>query len=423
MLATDKQIGSCDEKGLHAVGNGLYLNVWHKNSKSWILRYQVNGKRHKKGIGSYPEIGLARAKEIAIEYQAALASGNDPAALEKQKARDNLIAEKRQTSFKDVGDMFFESMKDQWAINPKTGKRTQMDFIKSQLDNHVYPTLGDVPIGEINGLLVIDCCRKFYSKIPVSGKRIIGNIAKIFKWAQGNGYYDIERQNPADWKGLLSGVFLTPTAIKPKVPHPSVPYTDVGELFDRLSEPARFDSSDRVRALIRFILLSCSRVSEARYARWQDVDFDAMVWERPVGNMKRRWAHTVPLTPQMVAILKAQKKGKPGDLIFPNRNDPEKPMQNRLAHHLETFFPEFDTDVHGFRATFRTWAAEVYHRDSAYDRDIIEMCLAHKVGDATEQSYQRGQLLEHRREVMRAWNDFVSPPTLNLVPSKDQEVA
>lgn len=423
MLRTDKQIAAIHEKGSYSVSKGLYIKVEHKDSKSWILRYQIGGKRRKVGLGSYPKISLAAAQEIALDYQAGLADGIDPKAMQRKREQDRLATERREATFLVVATRYFDAMQDKWALNPKTGKRDQMEQIKRQFENHIYPALGHIPIAEIDGLTVIDVCKEFYNRIPVSGKRIIGNLSHVFKWAQGNGYYDIAKQNPADWKGLLNGNFITPHNVKPKTPHPSVSYEQVGELFKRLSEPANFAAGDRIRALIRFILLSCSRVSEARFARWQDIDFDAMVWERPLGDMKRRWSHSVPLTPQLVAILREQEQGKPGDLIFPNRNDKSKPMQNRMAHHLKTFFPEFETDCHGLRSTFRTWAAEVYRRDASYDHDIIEMCLAHQVGDQTERSYQRGQLLEHRREVMRAWNDFVSPPTLNLVPSKGQEVA
>jgi integrase len=372
-----------------ADGGNLYLQATIGKDdavhRSWVFRYELDGRRHDLGLGSLDTLNLAEAREKARGLRQQLLDGIDPFTARQQakKARlAKLAAEARAMTFKQSAEACIASHEDAWK-NAK--HRAQW---RSTLETYAYPVIGDLSVDDIATGHIVRVLQPIWKDKPETASRVRGRIEKVLGWATVRGFRSGD--NPARWRGHLQELFAAKTKLRPVNHHAALPYTDVPAFVAEL----RGRDSLSARAL-EFTLLTAVRTGETIGATWDEIDFAAKVWTIPAARMKAGKAHRIPLSDQAIKILTVVPRE--GEHIFPLSN-------MAMLELLRGMRP--GTTVHGFRSSFRDWAAE----RTSYPNEVAEAALAHTVGDKVEKAYRRGDLFEKRRRLMADWSAWCSRP-------------
>lgn len=382
-------VGRLREPGLHAVGgvSGLYLQVTASGARSWILRATIGGKRRDMGLGGYPDVTLAIAREKAREARAKIEQGIDPI-LERERALSALRAEQAQSmTFEGACRALIDAKSDEWR-NPK--HRAQW---VATLENYAYPIIGKLQVGDVGQAHVLNVLQPIWKEKTETAKRLRGRIEQVLDWARVRGFRDGE--NPARWRGHLDKLLATPSKIAPVVHHRALDINAMPAFMAGLHQRQGIAA----RAL-EFLVLTAARSGEVRGATWAEIDMDARVWTVPAERMKAGKEHRVPLSPQALALLASLPRIEGNELVFPA------PRGGVLSDMTLTAVMRrmgLDAVPHGMRSTFRDWAAE----RTNYPREVAEMALAHAIGNAVEAAYRRGDLFTKRAEMMAGWALFV----------------
>ena len=355
--------------GLHSDGNGLYLKVHKGGSRSWVLIYNFNKKRREKGLGPYPAVSLADARNKAREFQSMIASGVDP------------LAKGGDVTFGQVATELIESLKPGWK-NEKHGNQW-----RNTLETHAK-SIWSLPVAEVTTDLVVNLLQDIWVELPETASRVRARIERVLDAAKVRGLKDGD--NPARWKGHLE-VILPKRVIKARNHHPALPYEDVRAFINELRQRPALAA----RAL-EFLILTAARTSEVIGASREEFDLDARLWTVPASRMKAGKEHRVPLVERAVEIIR--------HVDFLGHERPFK-MSNMAMENLLRRMDRNDITVHGFRSSFRDWVGE----ETDFPRELAEAALAHQVGDAVERAYRRGDALAKRRELMEVWSRYVSP--------------
>lgn len=405
------QVKRLSEPGRHAVGGippGLSLNITDTGARSWIFRVTVKGNRRHIGLGSYPEVSLAEARELAHEMKRKISAGIDPVE-ERQAERAALaIEEKQRTTFRDAFDSFYEEKVQGELKNAKHVKQWQ-----STLTTYAFPFIGDKSVASISVEDILAVLRPIWTTKNETASRVRQRIEAVLDWSKAMNLRDGE--NPARWKGNLQQILPSPGKMQKENRYPAVDLDAIGEWFRVL----RNRNGIAARAL-EFLTLTASRSSEVRGALWGEIDLERGIWTVPAERMKAGREHRVPLSHEAIKLLKALPKFKDCPYIFPSpRNGQMSDMtlsavMRRIQEAEEREGRPGFLDPrsrrpavpHGLRSTFRDWAAE----RTTYPRDMAEMALAHNVGSDVERAYRRSDLLERRREMMEEWSEFMNMP-------------
>ena len=360
--------------GYHADGGGLYLQVTASGARSWILRYQIDGRRREMGLGPLALFGLAQARERALEARRMIADGIDPIEIRRQSKT------KPSRTWGEAVDDFITMRRVEW----KTGEQ-ERQWRQSLAD---YGPDAATPVTDVDMALVLDCLRAIWTTKTETATRIRSRIERI--WAAERVAGNVSGENPARWRGQLDVLLPKPSRVARVRHHSAMPYADMPAFWVRLCER---DSAAR-RALM-FTILTAARTGEVTGAQWGEFDLDAGYWDRPAERMKAGKAHTIPLSSAAVAILRTLPRSKPPFALSENAMLflLQKPKGFGLPY-----------TVHGFRSTFRDWAGET----TGHPREVIEHALAHQIRDKAEAAYARGTLVEKRRVLMDDWARFVS---------------
>ncbi len=379
--------------GYHADGHGLYLRVSGTGGRSWAFRYRRHGRLREMGLGGYPAVGLAEARQKAMEARQQLLAGKDPIA----ERRARLAAERGTITFQEAAQRYIEAAKVGWK-NPKHAQQWE-----NTLRDYAYPVLGRLPVHEIDTGLVLKVLEPIWTAKPETASRLRGRIEAVLAWATVRGYR--EGDNPARWRNHLDKL-LPQRGRVAKIKHfPALPYRRMGAFMAEL----RAQSGMAARAL-EFAILTAARSGEVRGARWQEIDWEGRRWIVPAERMKAGREHHVPLSDAALALLQALPRLAGCELIFPS---PKGGMLSDMAltavvrrmNAPEARWVDASGEpitVHGFRATFRDWAGE----QTGFARDVIEHALAHRIADKAEAAYQRGTLFDKRRRLMEAWSSY-----------------
>jgi integrase len=365
------------KQGRHSDGQGLYLLVSKTGAKSWMLRVQVHGRRRDIGLGSIAELSLAEARDKARELRKIAKSGFDPIA-----ARDK--AKVIIPTFETAAEACHEARGKGW-------EKRHADAFVASLKRHAFPRLGSLMVDSVDERDILAVLAPLWHDKPSAARKLRQRISTVLDFAKGSGWRQTgaprESLRPLLAKQRRAGNFA------------AMPYADVSELVSRLqSKPI---SAGRLALL--FAILTAARSGEVRSARWSDMDLERRVWTRPAEVMKSREAHPVTLSPAALMVLE---QAKPlgtlsGDLVFPGtRGQPLTDMA--LLKIVKAEAGPFT--VHGFRAAFRTWAAE---QMPTIPEAVAEAALAHRVPDAVVRAYQRATFLDMRRKLLDAWGGFV----------------
>lgn len=373
--------------GRHRDGEvkGLYFRVVG-DSRSWMLRVVIDGKRCDLGLGSYPDVGLADAREKARAKRTAIAAGINPLAEKRAKAEADRIERAKAKTFEDCAAAYIEDQKAGWK-NEKHAKQWT-----ATLETYAYPKFGKVSVASVDTALVLEVIRPLWATKTETASRLRGRIEKVLDWAKVSGFRNGE--NPARWRGHLDKI-LKPRAKVQKVEHhAALPYANIGTFMAELKKREGMSA----RAL-EFAILTAARSGEVRGATFDEFDLDGAspTWTIPRERMKADKEHRIPLSPAAVALLKALPTVEGSNFIFPA------PRGGALSDMALTAvlkrMDRNDLTAHGFRSTFRDWAGE----QTAYPREVIEHALAHQLKDKAEAAYQRGDLLEKRARLMDDW--------------------
>ena len=369
--------------GLHADGNGLYLRVGPAGSKSWILRYRHDGRRHDIGLGPYPLISLADARQRANERRRLLIDGIDPLG-QKRTAR---IEAAKTMPFKTCAQAYFDAHSSGWR-SPKHAVQW-----RQSMTDYMLPVLGDVPVQAVDVGLVLKAIEPLWRAKPETASRVRQRIEGVLDWATARGYRSGD--NPARWRGHLENLLPATRKVRRIEHHAALPYSEISAFVAEL----RRDTSMAARAL-EFTILTAARAGEVIGARWEEINAAERLWTVPADRMKAGREHRVPLSEAAMAILAKLAEKRSGEFIFPGAKAGRPVGDSTLFDLLKRL--NRDTTTHGFRSTFRDWAAE----RTAFPSEVAEMALAHVVGDKTEAAYRRGDLFAKRRQIMDAWAQF-----------------
>lgn len=376
--------------GLYSDGDGLYLRVKPPSAASWVYRYMLRGKAREMGLGSYPAVSLEAARDKAREGRELKAKGIDPIEERARVERSQALLEGR--TFRFCATAYIAANKEGWRNAKHASQWT------ATLETYAMPTIGDVPVSEIDRSRVIQVLEPIWTTKTETARRLRGRIEAVLDWAIAREYRTGE--NPARWKGALGKALPVRPKTKTLTHHAALPYANLPALFAKLGE----DSGVVSRAL-KFTVLTAARTGEAIAAHWSEIDLDAGVWTVPGSRMKTGREHRVPLSKPAVAILHRQRELTAGKgYVFAGR--PKKHISNMSMLMLLRRVGSDDITVHGFRSTFRDWVEE----STNYAGTVAEAALAHVVGDKVEAAYRRGDLFEKRRKLMAAWGTYCTSP-------------
>jgi integrase len=386
---TARSIQTMKDAGRYGDGTckGLWLQVSDAGTKSWLLRYMLNGRARAMGLGSLELVSLADARERARAARRLLLDGKDP--IEERKAQQlaNQLAAARSVTFQKCAERYLAAHEASWR-NPK--HRAQW---RSTLATYAYPTLGALPVASVDTQLVLRVLEPLWTKRPETAGRLRGRIQSVLDWATARGYR--QGENPARWRGHLDTLLPLRSKIAPVQHHPAMPYIELPNFMVELRGNASISAS-----ALEMKILTASRTGEIIGATWPEINSLGRVWTVPANRMKGGRPHRVPLSDRCMTILESLPRIVGCEYLFPGGR-PGKPLSNMaLLELMRGLRPAFVP--HGFRSTFKDWATET----TDHPRDIVEAALAHVIGDKVEAAYRRGDALEKRRRLMTDWATF-----------------
>lgn len=379
--------------GKYGDGDGLWLVVSpaatkadskkEPTRKKWVLRFLLDGKNREMGLGSFPTVGLADARERALEARRLARSGVDP------------IAERQ----RDRGIPTFGELSDEITDKLAEGFRNEKHKAQWRMTLTVYAKpLRDKAVDKITTGDVLKCLTPIWTEKPETASRVRGRIERVLNAAKVKGFRAGE--NPAAWRGHLDNLLPRQSKLA-RGHHAALAYQDIAAFMKRLRERPAIAA----RAL-EFAVLTAARSGEVLGASWEEIDLEGKVWTIPAERMKSSREHCVPLSATAVAIVEQMAEAKVSDFVFPGQRDGRPLSTMALEMVLRRMKVEGST-VHGFRSSFRDWAGNETH----FPRELAEHALAHVIGDKAEQAYRRSDALERRRALMDAWAAFCFPKT------------
>lgn len=376
--------------GEHAVGgvSGLYLLI-DGGSRSWVLRYVHHRLRRRMGLGSYPRVSLAEAREAAREALKLRDSGIDPLAARAAAREEARRALAQRITFNQAADAFIREHEATW----RNAKHAQQ--WRNTLATYAAPHFGTVALPDIDQAMVLRALAPIWKTKTETATRLRGRIEKILDWATAHGHRS--GPNPARWRGQLEHILANPDKLAQVRHHPAVPVAELPAVFQKIAAIR----GQAARALC-FLILTAARSGEVRGMTWHEVDMDAGVWIVPADRMKAKREHRVPLSRQALALLRSQPRLPFVEHVFPSTR--KGPLSDMALTALMRRH-ELGAVPHGFRSTFRDWAGETTH----HPRDAVELCLAHTIDTKTEAAYRRGDMLEKRAVIMQEWADYAAP--------------
>ena len=407
--------------GRHCDGDGLYLLVKKTGGRFWIFRYKVTGtKTREAGLGRAGEskncVRLAEAREKASDLFRQVKAGIDPLA-----ARDTALAASKAAqldaaikgiTFGEAARRYIDAHASSWG-NPKHAGQWA-----TTMATYANPVFGDIPVSEIDTAHVLAAVEPIWAKKSETASRVRGRIETVLDFAKARGWRSGE--NPAAWKGHLSLTLPARSKVTKVKHHAALPWMETGNFMMEL----QVQNGIGARAL-RFAILTAARSGEVRGARWQEIDLVGATWTIPAERMKAAREHRVPLSEQALAVLAEVSAARTSDdasaLVFPGQGG-GRPLSDMSLTSVLRRMERGDLTAHGFRSTFKDWAAE----STAYPAELSEMALAHTIGSKVEAAYRRGDLFEKRRRLMADWGQFCSMPlatkTSNVVILRDTKL-
>lgn len=380
----------------HAVGGvpGLLLQCRPPSSdrdvgaRSWILRTTVGAKRRDIGLGGYPEVSLAEARESARLVKSRIREGVDPVAERKAKADALRLAQAKELKFAEAARRAHRA-----KTSAFRNKKHAKQWI-STLETYAFPHIADLPVAQVELAHIMKVLEPIWHEKPETASRVRQRLESVISWATVAGFRDGE--NPARWDGNLKELLPPTSRVKKVKHHRALPWQEMGAYMMDLR--ARNGTSARA---LEFLVLTAARSGEVRHATWSEIDYEEAVWTVPAERMKAGKEHKVPLSDPAIALLKALPRLKDSEYIFPAVRGGPLSDTSLLAVNKRM---EVEAVPHGFRSSFKDWA----RRSTSYPDEVSELALAHVNSDATRAAYARDELLPQRRRLMGDWAQYLS---------------
>jgi integrase len=376
-----RSVAAATKPGMYADGAGLYLRVARSGARSWCLRFMLEGRAREMGLGGLSKLSLADARRKAAEHQLLLVDKTDPIDKRKAERAAKRIETARSMTFDDCARAYVDAHRPGWRHAKHSQQWT------NSLARHVSPVLGALPVQTIDTALVMKVVEPLWE--PETASRVRGRIEVVLDWARVRGYRTGE--NPARWRGHLDHLLPARSKVRKVKHYRALPYTDMGTFMAHLRSRPGVGAS-----ALEFLILTAARSSEVADARWTEIDRTARRWVVPAERMKGGREHRVPLSAAAIAILHRMSP-RHDEFIF--SNEPGRGLgKGALAKQLKGW----SCTVHGFRSSFRDWAAD----RTSFPHEVVEAALAHAIEDRTEAAYRRTDLLEKRRRLMEMWAEY-----------------
>jgi integrase len=389
------QVDRAKKPGYYADGGGLYLQVTATGAKSWLFRFMLDARAREMGLGALHTVSLAEARLKATDCRRKLLEGIDPIEARKAARSAAQFAAAKAITFQQCAEAHIAAHRAGW----KNAKHA--DQWANTLATYVYPVCGNLSVADVDTTIVMKCLEAIWSTKTETASRLRGRIESVLDWATVRGYR--QGENPARWKGHLDKLLPAATKVSKVKHHPALPYSELGDFMQDL----RTHEGGGPKAL-ELAILTATRSIEIRGAKWTEFDMQNSVWTIPKERMKMGVEHRVPLSNVALSLLKEIQKTQhsDSDLVFPGSKRGSTISEATMGAVLKRM--GLTVVPHGFRSTFRDWAAE----RTNYPRDVAEMALAHAIGDKVEAAYRRGDLFEKRRRMMADWAKFCATPSV-----------
>lgn len=386
-------VASLKRPGMVSDGLGLYLRIASSGTKSWVFRFTRGGRAHDMGLGPAHTVTLSDARAKAADCRKLLIEGKDPIEVRRLDCARRQLEELGSLSFQECAERYMASHDSKWRSQKH---RAQW---KATLSKYAFPLLGLLPVSAVNTQHVLRAVTPIWSEKPETANRVRGRIETVLDWASASGFR--EGANPARWRGHIDKLLPSRPEVRLVRHHSALPFLAINEFMAEL----RTHSTVAAKAL-EFTILTAARTSETLGAQAGEFDRARGIWTVPGARMKSGREHRVPLSAAALDLLaRVRELCGQRTTIFPNLQT-GRPLSNMAMLSVLARMQRFDLTVHGFRSTFRDWAAE----RTNFQNEVIEMALAHSIGDKVEAAYRRGDLFEKRLRLMEAWADFCGQP-------------
>jgi integrase len=394
MGLTAKRIARLHKPGRYGdEAPNLYLQVTRRGVKSWIFRYEINGRERWLGLGPLHTVSLKAARERARNARLQLLDGIDPLEAKVARRAAAALEAAKALTFEEAVRQYFDGHERKW------GNAKHRHQFMASMKAYAFPKIGNLPVAAIDTGLVLKVIEPIWATKTETANRVRRRIEHVLDWATVRGYR--AGDNPARWRGYLSQALPARQKLQKTAHHAALPYADTPAFMAKLAA----HEGVATRAL-EFAILTAARTSEVLGATWDEIDFKAKTWTIPAKRMKGNREHRVPLSPRALELLHALPRIEGNPHLFVGQAQAALP-HTAMGRQLRRL-GRSDVTVHGFRSTFMDWA----HERTAFPKVVIDMALAHTVGNKVEAAYRRGDLFDKRRKLMDAWAQFCAKPAV-----------
>jgi integrase len=389
--------------GLLNDGKGLNLRIAAGKAgvtKSWVFRFMIAGWAREMGLGSLDVVSLSEARERARQWRRLVKEGVDPIDARKARRAAARVETAKALSFAECAQRYIMAHRDSWKNAKHAGQWS------ATLEAYAFPTIGKLPVASIDTTLVTKALEPIWTAKPQTASRVRGRIESILDWATARGY--CQGENPARWRGHIENLLPKTSKLARVEHHAALRYVEIGAFMAEL----RCQDGVSARAL-EFAILTAARTGEVLGARWDEIDLAEKVWTIQPSRTKTGKEHRVPLPQRALDILNEMRIVRQGELVFPGRRR-GRPLSHQAMLRMLATMKRADLTAHGFRSTFRDWAAECTN----FPREVCEAALAHAIANKAEAAYRRGDLFMKRALLMAAWDRHCAAPATDgeLVP-------
>lgn len=387
---TSLKVAKLDEPGMYADGGGLYLRITKVGTKNWVFRFMLNGRARWMGMGPVALYGLQEARNKALDARRLRHEGFDPIDSRRATRLKQRFETAKAISFDECSSAYIKAHRAGWR-NAKHGAQWE-----ATIATYAKPIIGALSVQSIDTGLVLKVLEPIWTVKPETASRVRQRIEKILDWARVRGYRTDE--NPARWKGHLDKLLPATAKVRRVVHHAALPYAELPGFLAELHQQEGVAAD-----ALEYLVLTAARTGEVIGARWTEVNWHDKTWALPGERMKAGREHRVPLSPRALAVLERVHALRHADdgFVFPGARR-GKPLSNMSLLMLLRRMGKNEVTPHGFRSSFRGWAAE----RTNFPAEVAEMALAHTVSDKTVAAYNRTDLFERRRRLMQQWSMF-----------------